>query len=174
MEQPNETAAVTEEPSTEEPGAVKAGPSRLQQDGQDDRRRLRNARAAPFLREDRAQVVALQGARRGETRPTSATSCASWMPSDLAREALAPGRDRGASEVIQQETRLKVADNSGARELLVIHVRGGGRHVYAHVGDIIVGTVKSAIPGAAVKKGQVVKAVVVRTTRRSAAWTARS
>ncbi len=59
---------------------------------------------------------------------------------------------------------MKVADNSGARELLVIHVSGGGRHVYAHVGDVVVGTVKSAIPGAAVKKGQVVKAVVVRTS----------
>ena len=68
------------------------------------------------------------------------------------------------AQMIQQETRLKVADNSGARELLVIHVSGGGRHVYAHVGDIVVGTVKSAIPGAAVKKGQVVKAVVVRTS----------
>ena len=45
--------------------------------------------------------------------------------------------------MIQQETRLKVADNSGARELLVIHVTGGGRHVYAHVGDVVVGTVKS-------------------------------
>jgi large subunit ribosomal protein L14 len=66
--------------------------------------------------------------------------------------------------VIQQETRLKVADNSGARELLVIHISGGSRHSYAHVGDIVVGTVKSAIPGAAVKKGQVVKAVVVRTS----------
>jgi large subunit ribosomal protein L14 len=65
--------------------------------------------------------------------------------------------------VIQQETRLKVADNSGARELLCIHVTGGSRHPVAHVGDIIVGTVKSAIPGAAVKKGQVVKAVIVRT-----------
>jgi large subunit ribosomal protein L14 len=66
--------------------------------------------------------------------------------------------------MIQQETRLKVADNSGARELLVIHVAGGSRHPYAHVGDVVVGTVKSAIPGAAVKKGQVVKAVIVRTT----------
>jgi large subunit ribosomal protein L14 len=67
--------------------------------------------------------------------------------------------------MIQQETRLKVADNSGARELLCIHVSGGSRHPYAHVGDIIVGTVKSAIPGAAVKKGQVVKAVVVRCSQ---------
>jgi len=64
--------------------------------------------------------------------------------------------------MIQQETRLKVADNSGARELLCIHVQSGSRHKYAYVGDVIVGTVKSAIPGAAVKKGQVVKAVIVR------------
>ena len=64
--------------------------------------------------------------------------------------------------MIQQETRLKVADNSGARELLVIHITGGSRHPFAHVGDIVVGTVKSAIPGAAVKTGQVVKAVIVR------------
>lgn len=66
--------------------------------------------------------------------------------------------------MIQHESRLKVADNSGARELLVIHITGGARHQYAHIGDIVVGTVKAAIPGAAVKKGQVVKAVVVRTT----------
>jgi len=65
--------------------------------------------------------------------------------------------------MIQQETRLKVADNSGAREVLCIHIQGGSRHKYAHVGDVIVGTVKAAIPGAAVKKGQIVKAVVVRT-----------
>jgi len=65
--------------------------------------------------------------------------------------------------MIQQESRLKVADNSGARELLCIHVQGGSRHPYAHVGDIVIGTVKSAIPGAAVKKGLVVKAVIVRT-----------
>jgi large subunit ribosomal protein L14 len=67
--------------------------------------------------------------------------------------------------MLQQESRMKVADNSGARELLIIHVEGGSRHPYAYVGDIVVGTVKSAIPGAAVKKGQVVKAVVVRCKR---------
>lgn len=66
--------------------------------------------------------------------------------------------------MIGRQTRLKVADNSGARELLCIHVSGGSRHPYAHIGDIIVGAVKSAIPGAAVKKGAVVKAVVVRTS----------
>jgi large subunit ribosomal protein L14 len=64
--------------------------------------------------------------------------------------------------MLQQESRLKVADNSGARELLIIHVQNGSRHKYAYVGDIVVGAVKSAIPGAAVKKGQVVKAVIVR------------
>ena len=66
--------------------------------------------------------------------------------------------------MIQQETRLKVADNSGARELLVHSRLGRQPSQVAHVGDIIVGAVKSAIPGAAVKKGQVVKAVIVRTS----------
>jgi large subunit ribosomal protein L14 len=64
--------------------------------------------------------------------------------------------------VIQQETRLRVADNSGAKEVLCIKVLGGSRRRYASIGDIIVGTVKEAIPGAAVKKGEVVKCVVVR------------
>ena len=69
------------------------------------------------------------------------------------------------AKMIQQETRLKVADNSGRpRAARAFTSSGGGRHAYAHVGDIVVGTVKSAIPGAAVKKGQVVKAVVVRTS----------
>lgn len=67
--------------------------------------------------------------------------------------------------MIQQETRLKVADNTGARELLCIRVLGGSSRRYASVGDIIVGTVKEAIPGGAVKKGDVVRAVVVRTSK---------
>jgi large subunit ribosomal protein L14 len=67
--------------------------------------------------------------------------------------------------MIQQESRLKVADNSGAREVLCIRVLGGSKRRYAGVGDIIVGTVKDAIPGAAVKRGEVVKAVVVRTAK---------
>ncbi|ABW18064.1 50S ribosomal protein L14 [Alkaliphilus oremlandii] len=66
--------------------------------------------------------------------------------------------------MIQQESRLKVADNSGAKELLCIRVLGGTRRKYAHIGDVIVCSVKSATPGGVVKKGQVVKAVVVRTT----------
>ncbi len=67
--------------------------------------------------------------------------------------------------MIQHETRLKVADNSGAREVLVIKVLGGSRRRYATIGDIFVATVKDAIPGAAVKKGDVVKCVVVRTAK---------
>ena len=67
--------------------------------------------------------------------------------------------------MIQQETRLKVADNSGARELLCIRVLGGSLRKYASVGDVIVGTVKVAQPNAQVKKGDVVRAVVVRTTK---------
>ena len=67
--------------------------------------------------------------------------------------------------MIQQESRLKVADNSGAREVLVIKVLGGTRRRYASIGDIFVATVKDAIPGAQVKKGDVVKCVVVRTKK---------
>ncbi len=65
--------------------------------------------------------------------------------------------------MIQQESRLKVADNSGAREILTIKVLGGTGRKYANVGDVIVATVKSAAPGGQVKKGEVIKAVVVRT-----------
>jgi large subunit ribosomal protein L14 len=67
--------------------------------------------------------------------------------------------------VIQQESRLKVADNTGAKELLTIRVLGGSRRRYAGLGDIIVASVKDAIPGGGVKKGDVVKAVVVRTAK---------
>ena len=67
--------------------------------------------------------------------------------------------------MIQKYTRLKVADNSGARQIMCIQVLGGTRRRYAHVGDIIVAAVKQAQPGAAVKKGEVVKAVVVRTAK---------
>jgi large subunit ribosomal protein L14 len=67
--------------------------------------------------------------------------------------------------VIQQESRVRVADNTGAKEVLCIRVLGGSGRRYAGVGDIIVGTVKDALPGTAVKKGDVVKAVVVRTAK---------
>ena len=65
--------------------------------------------------------------------------------------------------MIQQETRLKVADNSGAKEILTIRVLGGTRRKFANIGDIIVASVKSATPGGGVKKGEVVRAVIVRT-----------
>ena len=67
--------------------------------------------------------------------------------------------------MIQQETRLKVADNSGAREILTIKVLGGSGRKFANIGDVIVASVKQATPGGAVKKGDVVKAVVVRTVK---------
>ncbi len=67
--------------------------------------------------------------------------------------------------MIQQETRLKVADNTGAKEILCIRVMGGSTRRYGSVGDVIVAAVKSATPGGVVKKGDVVKAVIVRTTK---------
>ena len=67
--------------------------------------------------------------------------------------------------MIQQESRLKVADNTGAKEILCIRVLGGSGRRYAGIGDVIVGTVKDAIPGGNVKKGEVVKAVIVRTVK---------
>lgn len=67
--------------------------------------------------------------------------------------------------MIQQESRLTVADNTGAKELLCIRVLGGSTRRYANVGDVIVATVKKATPGGVVKKGEVVRAVVVRTVK---------
>ena len=67
--------------------------------------------------------------------------------------------------MIQQESRLRVADNTGAKELLCIRVLGGSTRRYAAIGDVIVATVKDATPGGVVKKGDVVKAVVVRTVK---------
>ena len=67
--------------------------------------------------------------------------------------------------MIQRETRLVIADNTGARELLVIQVVGGTRRRYGYVGDIVIGTVKTATPQASVKKSEIVKAVIVRTSK---------
>ena len=67
--------------------------------------------------------------------------------------------------MVQQETRLKVADNSGARELLVIRALGGSKVKTGNIGDVVVGTVKKAIPNGTVKSGKVVKAVIVRTVQ---------
>jgi large subunit ribosomal protein L14 len=67
--------------------------------------------------------------------------------------------------MVQQESRLVVADNSGARELLIIKVMGGSKTKFANVGDVVVATVKKALPSGGVKKGEVVKAVVVRSVK---------
>lgn len=67
--------------------------------------------------------------------------------------------------MVQQETRLKVADNTGARELLVIRVLGGSKVKTANIGDVVVGTVKKAMPNSNMKKGKVVKAVIVRSVQ---------
>jgi large subunit ribosomal protein L14 len=73
--------------------------------------------------------------------------------------------EKREQEMIQQESRLKVADNTGAKEILCIRVLSGSGRRYAGIGDIIVATVKDAIPGGNVKKGEIVKAVVVRTAK---------
>jgi len=67
--------------------------------------------------------------------------------------------------MIQMQTRLQVADNSGAKDVMCVKVLGGSRRRYASIGDIVVGAVKRAIPGASVKKGDIVKGVIVRTKR---------
>lgn len=67
--------------------------------------------------------------------------------------------------MIQQESRLRIADNTGAREILCIRVLGGSRVRYGGVGDVIVATVKQATPGGSVKKGEIVRAVIVRTSK---------
>jgi len=72
---------------------------------------------------------------------------------------------QGLREMIQSYTRLRVADNTGAKSIMCINVPGGTRKRYAHVGDVIVASVKEATPGGSVKKGEVVRAVVVRTVK---------
>lgn len=67
--------------------------------------------------------------------------------------------------MVQQQTRLKVADNTGAKEIMCIRVLGGSKRKYGNIGDVIVASVKSATPGGVVKKGDVVKAVIVRTKK---------
>jgi large subunit ribosomal protein L14 len=67
--------------------------------------------------------------------------------------------------MIQQESRLKVTDNTGGREMLVIQVVGGTKRRYAHIGDVVIGTIKSATPHGSVKKSDIVKAVIVRVSK---------
>ena len=113
------------------------------------------------------------GSRR-TTRPTTAgvgDRVRVMETRRLSKPSAGAGRDPREGEVakraamIQQESRLKVADNTGAKEILCIRVLGGSGRRYAGIGDVIVATVKDAIPGGNVKKGEVVKAVVVRTDK---------
>jgi large subunit ribosomal protein L14 len=97
--------------------------------------------------------------RRRRPRP------ADGDPPAVGHQAVAAGGDPGEGEVIQQESRLRVADNTGAKEILCIRVLGGSGRRYAGIGDVIVATVKDAIPAAGVKRGDVVKAVIVRTVK---------
>src|SRR5436853_7161207 len=102
-------------------------------------------------------------------RPASATrwSCVSRGPcrAQSAGGWLKSWRKPSDYSVIQNETRLRVADNSGAREILVIRVKGGSRRRYAGIGDVVTATVKQANPQGSVRKGEVVTAVVVRTKK---------
>src|SRR5829696_502495 len=138
---------------------------RLRGDGQDDRRPGRRCEGAPEVQEGRPTLPALPRARRAEPGENRRRRPHRRDAPALEDEELAPRRSGGGRSVIQQESRLKVADNTGARELLCIRVLGGSHRRYARVGDVIVGTVKTATPQGAVRKGEVVRAVVVRTKK---------
>ena len=98
-----------------------------------------------------------------ETRPLSKDK--RWRLVEIIERAKYSPKFGRRISMIQQETRLKVADNTGAKELLCIRVMGGSTRRYANIGDIIVASVKDATPGGVVKKGDVVKAVVVRSVK---------
>src|SRR5881409_1968992 len=157
--------------STQDP----RGRGRVRQDGQDGRGDRRPARPPWQVPQVPDPARALQGARREEPVPGGRPGAHHRDPSALTRQALGragdprarggggrgAGGDRGA-DMIQAETILDVADNSGARKVLCIKVLGGTRRKYASIGDVIVVSVKEAIPNAKVKKGDVMKAVIVR------------
>src|SRR4029450_505445 len=139
---------------------------RIAGDGQDDRRPRRAREIASPLQESRPALAALPRARRAEPGEGRRLRPHRRDAAGVQDEELAAGRGRGGCEVvIQQESRVRVADNTGARELLCIRVLGGSHRRYARVGDVIVGTVKTATPQGAVRKGEVVRAVVVRTKK---------
>src|SRR3954453_13462509 len=150
------------------PGPRQGAPGRrrLGQGRQDDHRARRRHPPPPALREDPAHLDEAPPPQRAQRRGHGRHRARGRVPPDVAHQALAPHRrPREGEVVIQNETRLKVADNTGAREILCIRVMGGSRRRYAGVGDIITATVKQANPQGSVKKGEVVKAVVVRTKK---------
>src|SRR5947208_1386786 len=175
--EPAEAAEAGEQPAAAEvaeqaetatgAGDAEAGPGGrdLQRGREDDRGADRHRPAASSLREDRAQLQHPACTRREQRRARGRCRARGREPAAVADQALAPGRGAGAGAVIQNESRLRVADNTGAREILCIRVKGGSRRRYAHVGDIITATVKQANPQGTVKKGDVVTAVIVRTKK---------
>jgi len=102
-----------------------------------------------------ADSTAKVGDRVRSSRPARCPKLKRWRLAEVTERA----------RMIQQESRLRVADNSGAKEVLCIRVLGGSRRRYASIGDVFVATVKDAIPGAAVKRAMVVRCVVVRTKK---------
>src|SRR5437870_383915 len=135
------------------------------EDGQDGRGCGHRPRPPRPLRQDTPAHEAFLRARPDQRCPRGRPRAHRRDPAVLEAEALAVSGSPGARPMIQQESRLKVADNSGAREVLCIKVLGGTRRRYAGIGDIFVATVKDAVPGAQVKKGDIVKCVVVRTKK---------
>ena len=98
-----------------------------------------------------------------ETRPLSKDK--RWRLAAIVEQAKKTCRSKGGATVVQQQTYLKVADNTGAKELMCIRVLGGSGRRYANIGDVVVASAKKAAPGGVVKKGDVVKAVVVRSVK---------
>jgi large subunit ribosomal protein L14 len=155
---------------TTDPGAPQGprGRRRVERHGQDGRRRRHRAGPPPEVQQDRPADQEAARPRRDQRRQRRRSRQGDGVPAAVEAEALAASPTSSSGEVvamIQQESRLRVADNSGAKEVLVIKVLGGTRRRYASIGDIFVATVKDAIPGAGVKKGDVVKCVVVRTKK---------
>src|ERR1019366_8983023 len=147
------------------PTAGPPGHRGLRQGGEDDHRARRYLAPAPALQEDRAQLQDAARSRRAQRGSRGRSGACRRNATAVGHQALAAARGSGAREMIQNETRLKVADNTGARVILCIRVKGGSRRRYARVGDVITATVKQATPQGTVKKGEVVTAVGVGTKK---------
>src|SRR5918994_4651046 len=147
------------------------GRGRVREDGQDRPRSHRSQGSTPAIPQDGRAFEQARRARREQRCACRRHGSRDGDASAQQDQAVARRRGRPESEignrgaVIQQETRCKVADNTGAKEVLVIRVLGGSHRRYAGVGDVVVGSVKDALPGGGVKKGGVGKAVVVRTAK---------
>src|SRR6266511_1082116 len=141
----------------------------LEQDDQDGRRPSRASRRGPEVREDRDEGREVQGPRREagvpDRRPRPDGRDAARVEGQALARRGSPREGAGGLAMIQMQTNLDVADNSGAKRVQCIKVLGGSRRRYASIGDVIVVSVKEAIPQAKGKKGEVARAVIVRTSR---------